>query len=78
MTTDKMLDLFFNLLKKDIEQFPETPSFNHSYWKGYIHAMEEVNGYKRNTLWTPLFRMACDYCDKLRGGKPVAGIANIK
>jgi len=74
----KMQNLIFNKIKEHIDVFPNLPTFDHSYWKGYCRRTEEVEGYGRNDLWTPVKLMAIKYCDELRSGKAIAGIAKIK
>lgn len=78
MTQDEIKTAIFLLVQEDIDRFPQTPSFSMDYWQGYSRAMEIVHGFSRNVLWTPVKQMGIAYCDKLRNGKPIAGILVVK
>ncbi len=78
MTHDQIIQQVATKVKATIDVFPVLPSFDFSYWKGYCNALEIVHGIGANDIYIPVKVIALEYCDYLRNGKPIVGIAKIK
>jgi hypothetical protein len=78
MTHTQTQTAIFLKIKEVIDVFPTIPTFDFSYWKGYCNCWEDFHSYGKNDLWQPVKIMVIEYCNKLRNGKPTAGLASVK